>query len=139
MTDDIFAFYCAGLAPATRKLILGENYAAKLKSDATPAVAAPTKGGKKDKGEPAAVVTSQVNPFVSPNALVYDPDGLGPVTLPVVMTQALGPFVINPRVGVVLPGQSVAIDAEFTPSGCRTFKESLKIIVSGMKYCAKYN
>jgi hypothetical protein len=137
LDNPAFSCYAFNVPPALRKGELGENYLERLGSgvgstdlgkgskgkDAKP----PPKGGK----APAAGAGVGEGGKGSNNTLAFDPDALslGPVP-----TDALtiGSFRINPRIGVVQPGQSVGIDATFDPSGCGTVHEKLRICITGI-------
>ena len=126
-----FGCYAQAVPQAIRSDELGEGYLERIKGGAGAAGGKPVPAAKGKAPPPKKGAPVVATPTSSLNPLVVDSDELPVGVLPD-DPLVVGAFTVLPRIGTVLPGQTVNIDMKFDPSGCDTVKERMRLCISGV-------
>jgi len=126
-----FGCYAQAVPQAIRTDELGDGYLERIKGGAGAAGGKPVPAAKGKAPPPKKGAPVVATPTSSLNPLVVDSDELPAGVLPD-DPLVVGAFTVLPRIGTVLPGQTINIDMKFDPSGCDTVKERMRLCISGV-------
>lgn len=128
LDTDLQTFFASSVPSTLRATDLGDDYASRLGLLSARGSKKPAIKGK--GGSHTSSGNVLIAPYSSSNPLVIDSDNFNPTVLSTESLQ-LGSFSVSNRAGLVLPGQSLTLDIQFTPGGSNLFKESLRVYISG--------